>query len=113
MATKKGKAPAGPVIYTANRLLDGRVVFLAAGYAWVESLDQALVCRDALIEEALAWGQASERRQEVVAVYAVDIADATPIRPLKQRERIRAIGPSIVETGIVETGLAAPGTPAP
>jgi len=48
----------------------------------------------------LAAGQAAERRQEVVGVYAVDIADdRDDIRPLKQRERIRAVGPSIVETG--------------
>jgi hypothetical protein len=86
IATKKGKTPVGPVIYTANRLGDGRVVFLDAGFAWVEA-----------IEAGLAAGQASERRQEVVGVYAVDVDEDG--RPLKQRERIRAVGPSIVETG--------------
>ena len=93
--------PTGPVIYTANRLDDGRVVFLGPQMQWVEQMDQALVCRDQLIEAGLAAGQNSERRQEVVAVYAVDITDdAGVIRPLKQRERIRAMGPSIVETGL-------------
>jgi len=100
MATKKGQAPAGPLIYTANRLDDGRVVFLGAGDYWVDRLDEATIYRGEAIEAGLAAGQAAERRQEVVGVYAVDIADdRDDIRPLKQRERIRAVGPSIVETG--------------
>ena len=100
MATKKGKTPEGPVIYTANRLDDGRVVFLGPDDCWVDRLGDAVICRDAAIETGLAAGQAAERRQEVVGVYAVDIADdGGEIRPLKQRERIRAVGPSIVETG--------------
>lgn len=94
--TKKGKAPAGPVVYTANRLDDGRVVFLGPGNDWVEGLEAAAVCRGDAIETCLAAAQASERRQEVVGVYAVDIADEAPaIRPLKQRERIRAQGPTV------------------
>jgi hypothetical protein len=99
MATKKGKMPVGPVIYTANRLDDGRVVFLDSHLQWVDRMDQAVVCRDQTIESGLAAAQESERRQEVVGVYAVDIgSESGPIRPLKQRERIRAVGPSIVET---------------
>ncbi len=97
IATKKGKTPVGPVIYTANRLGDGRVVFLDAGFAWVDAMADAVICRDEAIEAGLAAGQASERRQEVVGVYAVDVDEDG--RPLKQRERIRAVGPSIVETG--------------
>lgn len=100
IATKKGKTPVGPVIYTANRLDDGRVVFLAAD-GWVDQMAEALVCRDDAIAEGLALAQASEHRQEVVGSYAVDIADQPgEIVPLKQRERIRAVGPSIVETGM-------------
>ena len=100
MATKKGKAPVGPVVYTANRLDDGRVVFLGSEGFWVDRLETALICRDDAIETGLATAQAAERRQEVVGVYAVDIAEGVdPIRPLKQRERIRAVGPSIIETG--------------
>jgi len=100
MATKKGQTPEGPVIYTANRLDDGRVVFLGPDETWVDRLEEAVIYRGEVIEAGLAAGQAAERRQEVVGVYAVDIAgDRDEIWPLKQRERIRALGPSVVETG--------------
>ena len=100
MATKKGKTPVGPVVYTANRLDDGRVVFLGAGGVWVDRLERALVYRDEMIEAGLATAQTAERSQQVVGAYAVDIeADSDVIHPLKQRERIRAVGPTIVETG--------------
>ncbi len=99
MATKKGKTPVGPVVYTANRLDDGRVVFLGRNLTWVESLAQAEVMTGDRITAGLAEAQADERRQIVVAVYAVDVAEGPEIVPLKQRERIRAAGPSIVETG--------------
>ena len=87
------------MVYTANRLADGRVVFLGAAATGVEELAQAEVCTGAAIETGLAAAQADERKQIVVGVYAVDVALEAGIRPLKQRERIRAKGPSIIETG--------------
>ena len=96
MSTKaKGRTATSPVVITANRLRDGQVVWLGAGDAWVESLLQASVVAGEAAAGALATGQAAERAQLVVGVYAADVA-LTPrgVRPVSQKERIRAGGPS-------------------
>ncbi len=98
MSTKaKGRTATSPVVITANRLSDGQVVWLGAGDAWVESLLQARVVAGDAAAAALAQGQAAERAQLVVGVYAADVA-LTPqgVRPVSQKERIRAGGPSTV-----------------
>ena len=98
MSTKaKGRTATSPVVITANRLSDGQVVWLGTGNAWMESLLQARVVAGDAAAEALAAGQAAERAQLVVGVYAADVA-LTPqgVRALSQKERIRAGGPSTV-----------------
>ena len=96
MSTKaKGRTAASPVVITANRLQDGQVVWLGAQDSWVESLAQASVVAGEAAAVALAAGQAAERAQLVVGVYAADVAPgpAGPL-PVSQKERIRAAGPS-------------------
>ncbi len=98
MSTKaKGRAATATVVVTANRLLDGQVVWLGAGDAWVESLLQARVVAGDAVAEAMAQGQAAERARLVVGVYAAEVT-LTPhgVRPVSQKERIRAGGPSTV-----------------
>ncbi len=91
----KGRTAASPVVITANRLRDGRVVWLGASGAWVESLVQAGVVAGEAAAAALATGQAAEQARLVVGVYAADVAmGSAGVVPLSQKERIRAAGPS-------------------
>lgn len=86
-----------PQVLTANRLLDGEVVYLAAGGAWVEDLDAAVIlATKAEGEAALARGVKAEENQEIVHAYLFEVVDAAqPLRPVKQREIIRAAGPTV------------------
>ena len=82
---------------TANRLHDGQVVYLAANNGWSDRLADAAVADDA--DAAAALLAAAERdvdRRVVVGPYLFDVTvDGAAIRPLGQRETIRAKGPSI------------------
>lgn len=94
--TAKPKPATAPSVFTANRLRDGRVVWLAAGGAW--STDVAAA--EAFPPDRLAVGEAlaqrAEAAQQVVGAYAVavSLSAAGPV-PVKFRERLRASGPSI------------------
>jgi hypothetical protein len=85
-------APA-PQKLTANRLKDGVVVYWKHG-AWVEALADGEVLTDNA-EAALAAAQASVADNSVVGTYLFDLrADGSPV---KEREIIRAAGPSVRE----------------
>ncbi len=83
-------------ILTANRLVDGVAVWLAADHSWAASIHAAEIARDAAIEEKLERaGRAALCKNEVVDVELVDIElVAGAIRPVRLRERIRAAGPT-------------------
>jgi len=83
-------------VITANRLLNGDVVWLAEGSAWVEriTLARAFEGKDA-VAEGLADGAQAEKNQEVVGVYEMDVTvEDGVIVPVRLRERIRAKGPT-------------------
>ena len=84
-------------VVTANRLLDGAVVYMAPGGRWSARLDAALVDADgsggdamlALAERAVADGI-------VVGPYPIAVeADARGVRPRHIKEAIRAHGPTV------------------
>jgi len=78
---------------TANRLLDGEVVFWKAGQ-WVERFADAELFDD---ETAAADAEAAGKNQPtvVVDVYLIDLVEAEGVwAPLSYRERIRALGPT-------------------
>lgn len=84
-------------LLTANRLMDGEVVWLAEDGAWVEEIAKAGLAREKEdIERLEEAGRAAQARNEVVDVNLIDveIVDGT-VRPVRLRERIRAAGPSI------------------
>jgi hypothetical protein len=84
------------LVVTANRLRDGRVVWLAGGTVWREDVRAAEVFGGPAVEVGLAEGGAAETRREVVGAYAVAVTlTADGPWPLSMRERIRAEGPSI------------------
>jgi len=81
---------------TANRLRDGAVVWLGPQGDWVERVELAAAFDDVAAKAALADAERSVTANVVVGVYAfeVEVVDGAT-KPLRQRERIRAQGPSI------------------
>ncbi|MCR5876093.1 DUF2849 domain-containing protein [Phenylobacterium sp. J426] len=78
---------------TANRLLDGEVVFWKAGQ-WVERFADAELFSD---DEAATAAEAHGKNQPtvVVDVYLIDLIEAEGVwAPISYRERIRALGPT-------------------
>jgi hypothetical protein len=88
---------AAPVqILTANRLRDGDVVYWRAGN-WVENLGDADLFADKVTaQEALSAAETAVRDRIIVSPYLFPVRneDGT-LRPLEQREIIRAAGPSV------------------
>jgi hypothetical protein len=81
-----------PSVVTANRLIDGIVVYLAADGSWVEDLAQARLANGEDEVKALENEAArSVAERKVVAVYPMDVAihDGVPAA-LSVREKIRA-----------------------
>jgi uncharacterized protein DUF2849 len=83
-------------ILTANRLREGDVVYWAAGQ-WVTALSEAQVFQDdAAAKAALNAAAASVQDRTVVNPYLFDVRlEAGVLRPVKEREIIRAAGPSV------------------
>ena len=81
---------------TANRLRDGVVVWRGHRGDWVERVEAAAPFDGASLDGALKEALADEARNLVVGVYAfdVDLVGGCPV-PLKGRERLRALGPSV------------------
>jgi hypothetical protein len=79
----------------ANRLTDGRSVFLQAPGQWVEAFTAGAVLEDdATAAELLAAAKRDEAANVVVEPYLIEVgADQ---RPLAWRELIRAEGPTVL-----------------
>jgi Protein of unknown function (DUF2849) len=83
-------------VLTANRLRDGEVVYWRDG-AWVEALAAAepLADKDAA-EAALKAAAQSVAARAVVNPYLFAVTgEAGAIRPVSEREIIRALGPTV------------------
>ena len=84
----------------ANRLTDGRVVYLADGARWVESIDAGVLIesdtdRAALLEQA----EHAVESGAVVDPYLIDVVIADGRRrPTQLRESIRAFGPTVADS---------------
>ena len=82
-------------IVSANRLTDGRVVYLTRGDCWSKSIIDGRTA--ATTEESAALLAIAERAVEagiVVAPYLISMADdGGAFAPLHFRERIRLFGP--------------------
>lgn len=86
----------GPQMLTANRLRDGDVLY-RKGTGWVPLLAEGEVYPDqASADAALAAATAELARNEFVAPYLFEVRDVNGrIRPVKEREIIRAAGPTV------------------
>ncbi|HUO98587.1 MAG TPA: DUF2849 domain-containing protein [Rhizomicrobium sp.] len=83
-------------VLTANRLIDGDVVYWHAG-RWVEALGEAeLFADETQAGAALERAKQSVARNEVVNPYLFDVrVQGDGLYPVKEREIIRAMGPSV------------------
>ena len=84
-------------VLTANRLDDGRVVFLTEDGGWSPRLSEARVADDADAEARLeSLGAEDEAACRVVGCYLIPVAECDGrIEATSARERIRAQGPSV------------------
>ena len=85
-----------PQMLTANRLVDGDVLYWKSG-DWVLALADGEIFADPKAADiALAAAQKSVTGNDVVNPYLFDVkTDAKGIHPVKEREIIRAAGPTI------------------
>ncbi len=95
MSSFENKQPASHML-TANRLKDGDVLYWNGGN-WVLSLAQGEVfASEAAAEAALAAAQTSVTGNQVVSPYLFEVhVENGAIRPVKEREIIRAAGPTV------------------
>lgn len=82
-------------VITANRLTDGQVIFQTANATWSETISDAELI-DGKERLPLALERAEKASGLAVGPYEVpvDLTDSGPV-PLKYRERLRLVGPSI------------------
>lgn len=81
----------------ANRLIDGRVVFMDESGGWVNEIaDGLLLASKQDAEQRLLTAQRAVEENVVVDPYLIDVsAENNRPRPVLVRERIRAFGPSV------------------
>lgn len=80
-------------VVTANRLLDGEVVFWKAGQ-WVERFADAELFADVEPGEA-AVAVGKSQPTVIVEPYLIDVTESgSGLAPVSYRERIRALGPT-------------------
>jgi len=85
----------------ANRLGDGRVVFLTGDGTWVESIaDGQLIVGESESERLLEVAKRGEQDCLVVDSCLIDVVERNGIRtPTVYREEIRATGPTVQTNG--------------
>ena len=84
-------------VITANRQVDGAVVYYTADHTWSQWIADAVVSDDAgAADSALALAKASAFAAGIVEPYQVEVLrEAQTLKPVRYREAIRARGPSI------------------
>jgi hypothetical protein len=80
-------------LLTANRLNDGRVIYLGEADTVVETIDAARLLDESAAETALA--QAQSRPAIFVNPYLIEVEACTPTGRDRLKERIRSVGPTV------------------
>jgi Protein of unknown function (DUF2849) len=92
---------------TANRLIDGEVVFWRHGQ-WVEQFGEAELFADDDPAGEAAEAHGKNQPRVVVEPYLIDLTQSQGLwAPVSYRERIRALGPTNLNHGKQEHGGAA------
>jgi len=91
---------------TANRLIDGEVVFWQAGQ-WVESFGDADLFADDDPAGEAAEAHGKNQPTVVVEPYLIELVESEGLwAPVSYRERIRALGPTNLNHGKQTAGGA-------
>ncbi|GAA4499685.1 DUF2849 domain-containing protein [Gluconacetobacter tumulicola] len=86
----------GSSVITANRLLDGRIVWQVEEGTWSTLIDDAGIIPNDEIEAAIAHAAGRQQADGLVGVYGVQVdPEAATPTPVTVRERIRAFGPTV------------------
>ena len=80
-------------LLTANRLNDGRVIYLGEADAIVETIDVARILDTDTADTALAWAQS--RPAVFVNPYVIEVEGHVPSGRDRLKERIRSAGPTV------------------
>ncbi|MFK0299361.1 DUF2849 domain-containing protein [Brevundimonas sp. NPDC090276] len=80
-------------LLTANRLNDGRVIYLGEADAVVETIDAARPLDAEAADAALALAQS--RPAVFVNPYLIEVEGCAPSGRDRLKERIRSVGPSV------------------
>jgi len=82
---------------TANRLRDGRPVYLGTGAQWVISVRRAALARsEDDVTRLLSFAEEAARRNVIVAPYVIEVqVGDSGVVPMAWREAIRAFGPTV------------------
>ncbi len=92
-------AVAGPQkVITANRLIDGLVIFIGENRTWVTDIAEAVTFADGPeLDAGIAFGAESVAARLLIDHYPVDVTiqNGKPV-PVRLRERIRTDGPTVV-----------------
>ncbi|GBR55516.1 hypothetical protein AA106555_2038 [Neokomagataea thailandica NBRC 106555] len=84
------------VVITANRLLDGAIVWLAADDIWLTRMQRANVFEPEAAVERVSALQSRAQSDGVVGIYEIAVRpEETGPMPVTMRERIRAFGPTV------------------
>jgi len=84
-------------VITANRLVEGDVVYLTGDGQWSERLSDACLADDEQKTDALMeTAEQAVAAEKIVEPYTIDvIAEEGSVRACRFREQIRASGPTI------------------
>lgn len=86
----------GTSVVTANRLLDGRIVWLGRNGQWKTLIKDAEPFSNSAIEDELQRCNARAQQEALVGIYGVQVTlTENGLQPVTSRERIRAQGPSV------------------
>lgn len=81
------------LVLTANRLLDGTIVWRDAAGQWWPAIDKAALLETDAADAALASVDA--QAEGIVGAYKIAVTPGAPPVPATMRERIRAFGPTV------------------
>lgn len=84
-------------VLTANHLVEGHVVFLDDNGIWVSDVNRAALAETpAQKAEFDRKSEAAKAATLIVEPYLIEVTiEAGAVRPVKNRERVRTLGPSV------------------
>ncbi|UMM64125.1 DUF2849 domain-containing protein [Aristophania vespae] len=87
--------PGEALLLTANRLLDGRIIWCDSAGSWHEDIRRAAQMTLEKAEMALETEAQQAQKKGLVGLYEVLVKVGPVPQPVSVRERVRAFGPTV------------------